>query len=552
MNENPKWQVARLDDIERRGRTIPVREHLGIHGFGLNAFTPNEDGVLINEHDESGGQEELYVVLDGNATFEIDGETVDAPAGTFLYVAPEARRKATGEGPSSRSGERPARRTRASTGARRGRSRAHRWRRTESKRYADALAAVREGLEQSPDNAGLQLQLRLLRGTGRRHERRDVRPSPAVGRALPVVPRASAQRHGPHRRARRPALRGGSPLNARELTLPFAWYSDEEQLRRERARIFARSWQYAGRAEQVAAPGSFLAADAGGIPVLVDARHSRASCTRSSTSAGTAARCSPRAAEHGRRSSATTTRGRTTSTARCARRRGPSASPSFDPADWSLLPASVGTWGPFLFVNPDPEAPPLEEHLGDLPEILARDIDLDGLTFHSRVDFGSNANWKIVVENFLECYHCPTAHPGFSAEVDVHPDRYLLEAHPTFAAQFATREADRRARPVPPPLPEHRHQRLPRPREPLDRADRAERHRPDRALPRLLLRARRRPGVARASSSHFDDQVGREDTALVESVHRGMASGMLEHGRLLLNAEPLLAAFQSWVTESIR
>jgi len=50
----------------------------------------------------------------------------------------------------------------------------------------------------------------------------------------------------------------------------------------------------------------------------------------------------------------------------------------------------------------------------------------------------------------------------------------------------------------------------------------------------------------------WDDQVGREDTALVESVHRGMASGVLDHGRLLLNAEPLLAAFQSWVTESIR
>ena len=142
--------------------------------------------------------------------------------------------------------------------------------------------------------------------------------------------------------------------------------------------------------------------------------------------------------EHARRSSATTTRGRTTSTARCGRRRAPSASPSFDPADWSLLPASVGTWGPFLFVNPDPEAPPLDEHLGELPEILARDIDLDGLTFHSRVDFSANANWKIVVENFLECYHCPTAHPSFSDEVDVHPDRYLLEAHPTFAAQFAT------------------------------------------------------------------------------------------------------------------
>ena len=49
----------------------------------------------------------------------------------------------------------------------------------------------------------------------------------------------------------------------------------------------------------------------------------------------------------------------------------------------------------------------------------------------------------------------------------------------------------------------------------------------------------------------FDDQVGREDTVLVESVHRGMASGLLEHGRLLLGAEPLLAAFQRWLRERL-
>ena len=97
MNDNAKWRVARLDDIERRGRDIPVREHLGIHAFGVNAFTPDEDGTLINEHDEAGGQEEVYVVLDGTATFEIDGETVEAPAGTFVSVQPDVRRKATGD-----------------------------------------------------------------------------------------------------------------------------------------------------------------------------------------------------------------------------------------------------------------------------------------------------------------------------------------------------------------------------------------------------------------------------------------------------------------------
>ena len=89
----------RLDEIERRGRDIPVREHLGIHAFGVNAFTPGEDNLLIGEHNEAGsGQEELYIVLDGTATFEIDGETVDAPAGTFVFVPPESRRKATGVG----------------------------------------------------------------------------------------------------------------------------------------------------------------------------------------------------------------------------------------------------------------------------------------------------------------------------------------------------------------------------------------------------------------------------------------------------------------------
>ena len=72
---------------------------MGIDSFGINAFTPAEDGSLIGEHDESGtGQEELYIVLDGNATFEVDGETFDAPAGTFVYVRPEAQRKATENG----------------------------------------------------------------------------------------------------------------------------------------------------------------------------------------------------------------------------------------------------------------------------------------------------------------------------------------------------------------------------------------------------------------------------------------------------------------------
>jgi choline monooxygenase len=223
----------------------------------------------------------------------------------------------------------------------------------------------------------------------------------------------------------------------------------------------------------------------------------------------------------------------------------------FDPAEWSLLPASVGTWGPFLFVNPDPEAPALEEHLGELPGILARDIDLDEITFHSRVDFGSNANWKIVVENFLECYHCPTAHATFSAEVDVHPDRYLLEAHPTFSAQFATAKRTGERGQFHLLYPNTGINVFPGPANlsigPISPSGAG---RTERYLDYFF--APDADSGWREEFFAFDDQVGREDTALVESVHRGMASGVLDHGRLLLNAEPLLAAFQSWVSESIR
>jgi len=156
MNDTPNWKVAHLDDIERRGRDIPVREHLGIHAFGVNAFTPSDDGTLVNDHDEAGtGQEELYIVVDGKVTFEVDGEAVDTPPGTLVYVGPQARRKATGDGTLLVVGATPGE-------AYQGIDWGDAWPfHNESmqaygeKRYADALEAVRGALEHMPDHAGL-------------------------------------------------------------------------------------------------------------------------------------------------------------------------------------------------------------------------------------------------------------------------------------------------------------------------------------------------------------------------------------------------------------
>ena len=156
MNDNAKWRVARLDDLERRGRFIPVREHLGIHSFGINAITLGEDGTLINEHDEAGsGQEEVYVVLDGTATFEIDGETVEAPAGTFVSVPPGLKRKATGDATVLAIGATPGEAFLAMDWGEAWAVQNESMDAYGEKRYGYALAAVRRGLEQFPDHAGL-------------------------------------------------------------------------------------------------------------------------------------------------------------------------------------------------------------------------------------------------------------------------------------------------------------------------------------------------------------------------------------------------------------
>ena len=156
MEDRPTWKVAHLDEIERLGRDIPVREHLGIKAFGINAFTPSEDGTLVDEHDEAGtGQEELYIVLDGNATFEVDGETVDASPGTLVLVGPGSRRKATGDGTILAVGGTPGE---AYQGVDWGEAWPfHRESMTAygEQRYAEALEAVRGALERMPHHPGL-------------------------------------------------------------------------------------------------------------------------------------------------------------------------------------------------------------------------------------------------------------------------------------------------------------------------------------------------------------------------------------------------------------
>jgi tetratricopeptide (TPR) repeat protein len=101
------YAVAHLDEIDEisdgRCASRPVRSHFGITSFGVNAWTGREAGDrIINEHAEAGegdGQEELYLVQRGRARFELDGEPVEAPAGTMVFVRPGVERTAFAEEP---------------------------------------------------------------------------------------------------------------------------------------------------------------------------------------------------------------------------------------------------------------------------------------------------------------------------------------------------------------------------------------------------------------------------------------------------------------------
>jgi quercetin dioxygenase-like cupin family protein len=102
------YSVTHLSDLEsipvgEHGlRWRPIRSRLGIQAFGVNAYTSAQvGGEVVEEHtEETYGHEELYFVVSGRARFTLDGEEVDAPAGTIVHLPePSVRRSAVALAP---------------------------------------------------------------------------------------------------------------------------------------------------------------------------------------------------------------------------------------------------------------------------------------------------------------------------------------------------------------------------------------------------------------------------------------------------------------------
>lgn len=101
------YEILSLDDLEAypdlrtadAPQLIPLRHRLGLRAFGANCWTAQPGKQLVPRHSERSGDEELYVVVRGRATFTVDGETIAAPAGTLIHVLPGEEREAFADEP---------------------------------------------------------------------------------------------------------------------------------------------------------------------------------------------------------------------------------------------------------------------------------------------------------------------------------------------------------------------------------------------------------------------------------------------------------------------
>jgi choline monooxygenase len=225
-------------------------------------------------------------------------------------------------------------------------------------------------------------------------------------------------------------------------TLPARWYTDPALLALEKERIFYRTWQWVGSTALVQRPGDFFTYDLYGEPLVITRGQDGALrgfhnvCLH---------RAGPVAVGKGNRKSL-----------QCRYHGWTYAldgrllnAPEFEgvrnwsPEDYCLKAVRVTEWGPFVFVNLDDEAPSLLEFLGDIPTEVARaGFDIASMQPVERRDYYVDCNWKVYVDNYLEGYHIPIAHPGLYREIDY--EQYRVETFRYYSSQHAP------IRPAPP------------------------------------------------------------------------------------------------------
>lgn len=217
-------------------------------------------------------------------------------------------------------------------------------------------------------------------------------------------------------------------LNARAYTDP-RWYNVDLQ------EIIARTWQWVCHVEKLRNPGDYIAVEIAGQPIAVvrdrdgalrafwNVCKHRAHQLLEGSGNSTRIMCPYHAWTY--RLDGQLVRAPHTETLE-----------AFDTKEICLDQVQVEEFCGFVYVNLDRKAEPLSKLSGDLEtEIRHWAPDIDQLTFGKRLTYDIRSNWKNVVDNFLECYHCPTAHKDFCTLVDM--DTYKVTTHGIYSSHMA-------------------------------------------------------------------------------------------------------------------
>jgi Rieske 2Fe-2S family protein len=197
-------------------------------------------------------------------------------------------------------------------------------------------------------------------------------------------------------------------------TLPAVYYTDDAYFRREMERLFARMWVSAGRVEQVERPGKFILREFLGESIIITSnaagkvnafynvcRHRGTKlCTESSGAFAGSIQCPYHAWTYD-------LDGRLIGAPHM------DEVPHFRKADYPLNTVHADVWDGHIFINLSPEPAPLMEQLASLPAKFTP-WRMQDLRLGHRIVYDVKANWKLIIQNYNECLHCPNLHPALN------------------------------------------------------------------------------------------------------------------------------------------
>ncbi|MCC7273751.1 MAG: aromatic ring-hydroxylating dioxygenase subunit alpha [Alphaproteobacteria bacterium] len=191
--------------------------------------------------------------------------------------------------------------------------------------------------------------------------------------------------------------------------LPNWCYTSPAFFERELERIFMKVWNFVGRVERVANEGDYFAVDVARVPVLV--ARARDGEVRAFSNTCRHRGCLVARGEGNARGFVCPYHAWTYALSGdlVSAPTEMDASAGFDTKDYGLHRIRLESWGGFMFVCFDPDAAPLADHLGNLPEILAR-YACDDLVLARRIEYDVPCNWKFYVENLKDAQHVATVH----------------------------------------------------------------------------------------------------------------------------------------------